>query len=290
MHFTLADSCVEGKRNRFKYSEIKAAEILHMENVSMRKWRRKMEKPNSIEYSVFGRYALFTDPLSKTGGEKISYQIPTYQALKGITESIYWKPTITWVIDECRVINGIQTESKGIRPIKYSGGNDLSFYTYLRNVEYRVRAHFEWNENREDLKYDRNENKHFDIMKRMIARGGRRDIFLGARECQGYVEPCNFDEGKGDYDDAGSVSFGLMVHGITYPDEAVREEEKGKMTVRLWNAQMVNGVLRFPRPEECEIRRVLKDAQTKIFTAQQNFKGLDEFAGGDLFGMVKDIG
>ena len=59
-----------------------------------------MEKPNIIEYTVFGRYALFTDPLSKTGGEKCSYQIPTYQALKGITESIYWKPTITWVIDE----------------------------------------------------------------------------------------------------------------------------------------------------------------------------------------------
>lgn len=47
-----------------------------------------MEKPNIIEYTVFGRYALFTDPLSKTGGEKCSYQIPTYQALKGITESI----------------------------------------------------------------------------------------------------------------------------------------------------------------------------------------------------------
>lgn len=43
-----------------------------------------MEKPNIIEYTVFGRYALFTDPLSKTGGEKCSYQIPTYQALKGI--------------------------------------------------------------------------------------------------------------------------------------------------------------------------------------------------------------
>ena len=80
-----------------------------------------MEHPNIIEYRVFGRYALFTDPLSKMGGEKISYQIPTYQALKGITESIYWKPTIVWYIDECRVMNSIQTESKGMRPIKYMG-------------------------------------------------------------------------------------------------------------------------------------------------------------------------
>lgn len=47
--------------------------------------------------------ALFTDPLTKVGGEKFSYPVPTYQALKGITESIYWKPTLIWVIDRCRV-------------------------------------------------------------------------------------------------------------------------------------------------------------------------------------------
>ncbi len=248
-----------------------------------------MEKPNVIEYSVSGRYALFTDPLSKTGGEKCTYQIPTYQALKGITESIYWKPTLTWVIDACRIMNPIQTESKGIRPIKYSGGNDLAYYTYLQHVEYRVRAHFEWNENREDLARDRNENKHFDIARRMVERGGRRDIFLGARECQGYVEPCSFDEGEGAYDNT-DLSFGIMVHGITYPDEAVREEEKGKMTVRLWNAQMVNGVIHFPRPEACGIRRVLQEAKQKQFIFEKNFIGSAEFEGGDLFGMVEDFG
>ena len=248
-----------------------------------------MDKPNTIEYSVFGRYALFTDPLSKTGGEKCSYQIPTYQALKGITESIYWKPTITWVIDKCRIINLIQTESKGIRPIKYGGGNDLSYYTYLRNVEYRVKAHFEWNENRKDLSHDRNENKHYDIARRMLERGGRRDIFLGARECQGYVEPCSFDEGEGAYDKA-ELSFGIMVHGITYPDEAVRDEEKGKMTVRLWNARMKDGVLHFPRPEECEIRRILREAKQKQFLSEKNFNGLREFEGGEQFGMAKDLG
>ena len=248
-----------------------------------------MDNPNIIEYRVFGRYALFTDPLSKTGGEKCSYQIPTYQALKGITESIYWKPTITWVIDECRIMKPILTESKGIRPIKYSGGNDLSFYTYLQDVEYRVKAHFEWNENRLDLAHDRNEHKHYDIARRMLERGGRRDIFLGVRECQGYVEPCPLNEGEGAYDKK-SLSFGIMVHGITYPDEAVREEEKGKMTVRLWNAQMVNGVIRFPRPEECGIRRILRDEKQKSFVSGKNFVGLDEFEGGDAFGMVKDFG
>lgn len=248
-----------------------------------------MDKPNIIEYTVYGRYALFTDPLTKTGGEKFTYQIPTYQALKGITESIYWKPTFTWIIDECRIMNLIQTESKGIRPIKYNGGNDLSFYTYLKDVEYRVRAHFEWNENRKDLAQDRNENKHYDIAKRMLERGGRRDIFLGTRECQGYVEPCKFEEGTGVYDGS-NMSFGVMLHGITYPDEAIREEEKGKMSVRLWNAQMKNGVIRFPRPEECNIRRCLKESMQKDFEMDKNFQGLKEFEGSDLFGMDENLG
>lgn len=251
-----------------------------------------MDKPNIIEYSVFGRYALFTDPLSKTGGEKCSYQIPTYQALKGITESIYWKPTITWVIDECRIMNLIQTESKGMRTILYNyekkKKSDLSYYTYLRNVEYQVKAHFEWNENRKDLAQDRNENKHYDIARRMVERGGRRDIFLGTRECQGYVEPCTFGEGNSTYDGT-DLSFGIMVHGITYPDEAVRDEEKEKMSVRLWNAQMKNGIIHFPRPEECEMRRVLRDEKQKEFVPGKNFTGLQEFEGGGLFGMAKDF-
>ena len=247
-----------------------------------------MEKQNIIEYCVSGRYALFTDPLSKTGGEKCSYQIPTYQALKGITESIYWKPTITWIIDECCIMNQIRPESKGIRPIKYSGGNDLSYYTYLHEVAYQIRAHFEWNENRKDLSHDRNENKHYDIANRMVERGGRRDIFLGARECQGYVEPCDFGEGKGAYDGT-NLSFGIMVHGITYPDEADREEEKGKMTVRLWNAQMKDGIIHFLRPEQCEIRHILRNARLKEFEPGKNFRGLQEFEGGDLFGVAQDF-
>lgn len=80
-----------------------------------------MERENAIEYKVYGKYALFTDPLTKTGGEKLSYQVPTYQALKGITESIYWKPTFTWVIDECRVMHPNTDRVKGNAPDKISG-------------------------------------------------------------------------------------------------------------------------------------------------------------------------
>ena len=54
---------------------------------------------NMVDFQVSGRYALFTDPITRIGGEKATYQIPTYQALKGILESVYWKPTLIWVID-----------------------------------------------------------------------------------------------------------------------------------------------------------------------------------------------
>lgn len=180
---------------------------------------------NSIEFEVYGAYALFSEPVMRVGGEKTSYHIPTYEALKGITESIYWKPTIKWVIDAVRVMNAIQTETKGVRPIAYNGGNELAYYTYLKDVRYQVRAHFEFNEfniEHSNLEKDRNENKHHNIAKRMVERGGRRDIFLGTRECQGFVEACVFGEENSYYDTMpGEIQYGFMYHGITYADEAV---------------------------------------------------------------------
>lgn len=239
-----------------------------------------MQHPNIVEFQVFGDYALFTDPLTRIGGEKCSYQIPTYEALKGILHSIYWKPTIIWYVDAVRILNPIQTEVKGIRPIKYqSNANDLSYYTYLKNCAYQVRAHFEWNENRPELSGDWNENKHHNIAKRMIQRGGRRDIFLGTRECQGYVEPCVFGEGTGAYDATPELAFGLMYHGITYPDESYDEESRGYMSVRFWRPVMKNGVIHFLRPEECAIRKQIRPMGMKPFGAEiSNFSGLEEFA------------
>lgn len=225
---------------------------------------------NAIEFEVFGKYALFTDPLTKMGGEKLSYQIPTYQAIKGISESIYWKPTILIVVDAVRVMNPIQMESKGIRPIEYSGGNTLANYTYLKDVRYQVQAHFIFNPYRPDLAFDRNENKHHNILLRSLKAGGRRDIFLGSRECQGYVEPCVFGEGKGFYDSYGELHFGTMLHGINYPDETGRDE----MEVRLWNAVMKDGVIQFPRPDQCTNIRKIAEMSPKLFT-RENIEPVD---------------
>lgn len=235
---------------------------------------------NTIEYEVYGNYALFSEPVTRMGGEKISYQIPTYEALKGITESIYWKPTIMWRIDAVRVMRPIQTETKGIRPLASNGGSELAYYTYLKDVSYQVRAHFEFNENHPELAGDRNEMKHFMTARRMVKRGGRRDIFLGTRECQAFVEPCVFGEEESYYDGMkGPLSYGFMYHGITYADEAILPEEKNKMTMNFWRPVMKpGGIIEFISPEACTEKRFIRKMSVTTF-GKGRFSGLKEFEG-----------
>lgn len=244
-----------------------------------------MEKyRNTVEFQVSGDYALFSDPVTRVGGEKCSYHVPTYEALKGIMHSIYWKPTLIWIVDAVRVMHPIRTETKGVKPILYhKAGNELSYYTYLRQVSYQVRAHFEWNENRPELSGDRNEHKHHNIARRMIERGGRRDIFLGTRECQGFVEPCVFGEGSSYYDTLeGEVAYGFMYHGITYADEVVLPEDKGYLTVRFWRPVMTSGgIVEFIRPEDCTDKRHIREMSVKPF-GEGSFRGLMEFEGEEV--------
>lgn len=238
---------------------------------------------NQLAFQVWGNYALFTDPLTKMGGEKMTYQIPTYQALKGIAESIYWKPSIIIYVDEVRIINPIMMKSKGIRLMKYNDNeaSDLSYYTYLKKPIYEVKFHFEFNKKRPDLKQDWNEDKHFQIFKRSIEAGGRRDIFLGTRECQAYVESVEYGKQQGHYDGSGLINFGTMIHGFSYPDETGKDE----LEVRLWQPKMENGVIKFLRPEACSLTRTLKNMKSKNFNLDEI-----EFAEVLLDDLIKEEG
>lgn len=230
------------------------------------------EHRNSIEFKVWGRYALFTDPLTKVGGEKFSYQVPTYEALKGICKSIYWKPTLIWVVDEVRVMKRIRTQTKGTKPQSYSGGNSLAIYTFLADVEYQVRAHFEWNMARPELESDRNEHKHHNIAKRMLERGGRQDIFLGTRDCQGYVEPCTFGSGASELDGAAELALGLMFHGFDYPDEVGGDG----LQARFSRIVMHDGVINFERPEACSIKKYVRAMSVKRFEQGVGLHAVDD--------------
>lgn len=214
-------------------------------------------KSKDFYFRVQGDYALWTAPETKGGGEKFTYSIPTLQALTGIADSIYFKPTFKNVIEEVKVINEIRTETKGVRALVNKGTKaDLNYMTYLIDPVYLVKFHFEWNEDRLDLEYDRNQGKHEAIMERSLRKGGRRDIFLGTRECLGYVDLITEEEyleTESKYGDT-TLNFGIMFHSFRYPLTS-GQPLKSLFT----NTMMVNGIVRFKTQDECEIENVLSD-------------------------------
>lgn len=229
-------------------------------------------KSKYFYYKVFGDYALFTDPLTKGVGEKFSYSVPTYQAIKGLTENLYWKPTIIIVIDEIKVMRPIRTQSTGVRLLIGSGKEnsaDRSYYTYLKNVEYLVKFHFEWNLERDDLKQDRNVKKHEEILERTLEKGGRRDVFLGTRECVAYVESLSepaYNSANGFYKNQ-TMNFGMMFHSFNYPTET-KTKNYDHLEANFTGIVMQNGIISFPRPEECAVTNVLSKYQGTVVSSE----------------------
>ncbi|WP_162012865.1 type I-C CRISPR-associated protein Cas5c [Streptococcus sp. S784/96/1] len=213
-----------------------------------------MYRSRNFYIRVSGNLALFTNPATKGGGERSSYAIPTRQALQGIVDAIYFKPTITNVVTEVKVCKQIQTELHGVRALLANYNADLSYVSYLSDVEYLVKFHFVWNENRPDLLHDRLPNKHEAIMARSIRKGGRRDIFLGTRECVGLIDEVSQEE----YEAASvayenqTIDFGIMFHSFKYPTDKI-EPLKSYFT----HTVMENGVIQFKEQEECEIVNTL---------------------------------
>ncbi len=205
-----------------------------------------MRYPNIIELEISGRYALFTDPLTKAGGEKCSYPIPTYEALKGIMCSIYWVPAIEWVIDAVRIMEPIRTEPMSVPVRRYFRTSwDMSVYTYLKNVRYRVRAHFIPHDPTSFTTDD--EHHHYRAALRMLKRGGRREPFLGTADCPCSAVPCSFHEGSGFYDDV-CIDLGMMHHGFSY-----RSGDSTPYAVRFFRCRMENGIVYYPPPQECTL-------------------------------------
>lgn len=68
------------------------------------------------------------------------------------------------------------------------------------------------------------------------------------------MEPVKYGKEKGFYDESGKMPLGVMFHGFNYPDES----GKDTLEVRLWQAVMENGILRFPRPEACKLVRIIR--------------------------------
>lgn len=160
-----------------------------------------------ITIRVWGDYALFTRPEMKV--ERVSYDVITPSAARGLIEAIYWKPAIRWVIDKIHVLNEIRftnirrnevSEKISTREAqrRMKGSNEPFFLDTLSNrqqraalvlkdVDYVIEAHFEIVP--EEAGPDDTAEKHYNIALRRLRKGQHYHApYLGTREFGANVE------------------------------------------------------------------------------------------------------
>ena len=153
-----------------------------------------------IQVEVRGDYALFSRPEMKV--ERVSYDVMTPSAVRGILESIYWHPGMRWVIDRIYVLAPIcftsvrRNEVKSpisagnVRTAMTSGKKDLYLSApdeivqraslLLRDVHYVIEAHFDLSPKANP---GDNPGKFQDIMKRRLEKGAcYHQPYFGCRE------------------------------------------------------------------------------------------------------------
>ena len=153
-----------------------------------------------IRVEVWGEYALFTRPETKV--ERVSYDVMTPSAARGLLEAIYWKPAIAYQIDRIHVLNPIRFTNIRRNELSAKGsadealsvlrGSDKPLYidraaviqqraaTVLRDVRYVIEAHFKrtGRAGPEDT-----EEKHYAILMRRLRAGQTfHQPYLGCRE------------------------------------------------------------------------------------------------------------
>ena len=82
-----------------------------------------------IKLLVTGDYAFFTRPEMKA--ERVSYDVISPSAARGILECIHWKPAIVWVVDKIHVLNPIRFDS--VRRNEVSGKIGINTITSAMN-------------------------------------------------------------------------------------------------------------------------------------------------------------
>ena len=186
---------------------------------------------------LFGDRALFARP--ELSVERVTYDVPTPSAMRGLLESIYWHPGMRIFVDRIHVLNEIrfsnvrrnEVKSKGSAQTMRSAIVNDSQLPYvnvkediqqrasliLTDVRYVVEAHFELTEHAGE---GDNAGKFCDIFKRRLRRGQcYSQPYFGAREFPAYFKSY---EGqwppRGFYSGAGERDFGLMLYDMDYTD------------------------------------------------------------------------
>ena len=198
-----------------------------------------------VKLKVWGDYALFTRLEMKV--ERVSYDVMTPSAARGILEAIYWKPAIRWVVDRIHVLKPIKFEnirrnelsSKISVSAKIMSEGNRTVCQYieddrqqrasliLKDVEYVIEAHFEL------TGVDKGDpGKHLAIFERRVKKGQcfHRPYF-GCREFPVNFEWCNaIPKSKL----TGELSLGFMLHDIDFANS---------MRPQFFKAVIHNGVM-----------------------------------------------
>ena len=213
----------------------------------------------SIKLEVWGDYALFTRPEMKV--ERVSYDVMTPSAARGLIEAIYWHPGIQWIIDRIIVCNPIRftnirrnevkatVSARAARTVMEHGTGELFLSAseniqqraalLLRDVRYVIEAHFDITANAAPSD---NPGKFQDIVKRRIRKGqfyhqpyfGCREFPANFRLCEA-VPPC-----PGELQ--GTRGLGLMLLDMDYTDP-------DNIQPMFFRAVLHDGVLEVPRPD-----------------------------------------
>lgn len=188
-----------------------------------------------VKLRVWGDYACFTRPEMKV--ERVSYDVMTPSAARGILEAIHWKPAISWVIDRIHVLRPIRFQnirrnevgskiSARVAGTAMKAGSTQGLHMAvdedrqqratlaLRDVEYGIEAHFELTPR---AKADDTEGKHLEMFRRRASSGQcfHRPC-LGVREFPAYFELVE-DFPQTELPEAGrDLDLGWMLYDINY--------------------------------------------------------------------------
>lgn len=224
-----------------------------------------MFMPYGVRLKVSGDRACFTRPEMKV--ERVSYDVMTPSAARGILEAIHWKPAISWVIDAIHVLKPIRFHTlrrnevghkapagkiktamnrgdlEGLR-ILVDEDRQQRAATILSEVAYLIDAHFVMSAKAGP---GDNEGKHLDVFNRRAARGQCfHQPCLGTREFDARFElialdapmPAAIDEDR---------DLGFMLYDIDH-------QAPGRPSL-FFRARLDKGILRVPAPGSAEIRR-----------------------------------
>ncbi len=188
-----------------------------------------------ISLRVWGEYALFTRPEMKV--ERVSYDVITPSAARGLIEAIYWKPAIRWVIDRIYVCNDIrfsnirrnEVSSKilasSVRKVMNGTKNELPYINttedrqqrasmVLRDVCYIIHAHFELTDK---AGVEDTPEKHYNIALRRIREGKCYHApCFGCREFPAHFEPAPESTPKTPF--SGETDLGYMLYDMDFAD------------------------------------------------------------------------